>query len=243
VPSGVGVGYLITGFGADSELIRLSNLPHDVFYFEEQTISNCYTLLDAVETFAADNNGVYPSDVGVDTTPSGQTVTDLLPGGHLLTNPYTLAATEPVNGVAVNPGETGYSPAHGGGIKASCIITGYGRYWPIISLSPLSWEDLIVKTSAYVARKVVEDFASENNGGYPNDVDTDVSLAGNTVIDLLVDGLRIWNPYTEQRTEPRNGLVTTRGQIGYVAISNGGANEGYIINGWGLFGEVARIEK
>jgi hypothetical protein len=235
------VGYLITGFGADGELIRLSNLPHDIFYFEEQTIANCYTVLDAVEAFAADNNGIYPSNVDVHINALGKTVLDYL--GGLLVNPYTLLAQEPVNGVAAFPGQTGYSPIIGGSRPVGCWITGYGRYSPLIAVAPLSREDQSVKSSAYDVWKAVEDFAAENNGGYPNDVDAHLSLSGNTVIDLLRNGLQGWNPYTEQHTEPRNGLVKTRGQVGYIPISNGGANEGYIINGWGLFAEVVRLEK
>ena len=236
------VGYFITGFGAAGELVSLSNLPRDVFFFEDQTIANCYAVLAAVEAFVADNNGVYPSNVSGDTNLLGNQVTDYLPGSSLLTNPYTLAATEPIDGFASSPGQTAYFPISGPGGPVSCWVTGFGRHDLIIIIGPMTPEDIHVKASAYWIMKAVEDFAAESSGVYPNDVDTDVSLSGNTVIDLLWGG-RKRNPYTEEATEPRNGLVTTRGQIGYVSVSNGGANEGYIINGWGLFGEVVRLEK
>ena len=45
--------------------------------------ANCEIVREAVEEFATRNNGVYASDVGVDETPDGDTVVDLLPGGLL----------------------------------------------------------------------------------------------------------------------------------------------------------------
>jgi hypothetical protein len=55
-----------------------------------------------------------------------------------------------------------------------------------------------------------------------------------------------WNPYTDQHTEPRNGLVSERGQIGYAHVTEtrrGRHNEGYVINDWGALGEVIRFEE
>ena len=240
VPPYVTVGYLITGYGADGEVISLSNLPRDMFYLEDQTIANCYTVLEAVEAFASENNGVYPTDIGADTTPSGKTVTDLLPGGRLLVNPYTLAATEPTNGSAAVPGGTGYLSIYAAGYAVGCRITAWGTETQIIEIAPLSLPDFVTKKTAHSVRRAVEDFAAENDGVYPYDVDTDTSLLCNTVIDLL-NGSRILNSYTDQRTEPRNGYVTTRGQVGYVRVF--GSNIVYVINAWGLFGEVERLVK
>ena len=89
--------------------------------------SNCHTTQLAAEDFAVQNDGVYAADVDVDPTPSGQTITDMLPGGALLENPFTKAATEPVNAAAANPGESGYVPIAQNGVNVGYTITGCGK--------------------------------------------------------------------------------------------------------------------
>ncbi len=104
---------------------------------EAQVIANCYLVQQAVEAFAAENGGVYPDNVDVDATPSGQSVIDLLPGGLELENPFTNAFTEPVNSAALMPGATGYVPdRQGGTVNDSYQITGYGAESLIITLAP-----------------------------------------------------------------------------------------------------------
>jgi hypothetical protein len=126
--------YTITGFGAESLIVELSNIPA----LEDSVRANCYRLRDAVEEFAARNDGIYPSDTDVDTTPFGETVVDFLPGGHLMENPFTRMATEPVNMSACNPGETGHQaiygthPVHGPGVCVGYCITGAGRRGTVI---------------------------------------------------------------------------------------------------------------
>jgi prepilin-type N-terminal cleavage/methylation domain-containing protein len=89
--------------------------------------SNCHTVQLAAEDFAVQNDGVYAADVDADVTPSNQTITDMLPGGALLDNPFTKAATEPVNGAAANPGESGYAPIAQNGVNVGYTITGVGK--------------------------------------------------------------------------------------------------------------------
>jgi len=89
--------------------------------------SNCHTTQLAAEDFAVQNDGVYAADVDVDATPAGQTITDMLPGGALLENPFTKAATEPVNAGAANPGESGYVPIAQNGVNVGYTITGCGK--------------------------------------------------------------------------------------------------------------------
>lgn len=89
--------------------------------------SNCHTVQLAAEDFAVQNDGVYASDVDNDTTPAGQTIIAMLPGGALLENPFTKAATEPVNGAAANPGETGYDPIVQDNVNVGYTITGVGK--------------------------------------------------------------------------------------------------------------------
>ena len=89
--------------------------------------SNCHTTQLAAEDFAVQNDGVYAADVDADATPAGQTITAMLPGGALLDNPFTKAATEPVNGAAANAGETGYVPIAQNGVNVGYTITGVGK--------------------------------------------------------------------------------------------------------------------
>ena len=77
---------------------------------EASVKSNCHTVQIAAEDFAVQNSGLYALDVSTDTTPSGSTIVDLLPKGTHLVNPFSQAATEPVDGAAANAGETGYLP-------------------------------------------------------------------------------------------------------------------------------------
>jgi type IV pilus assembly protein PilA len=94
---------------------------------EASVKSNCHTVQLAAEDFAVQNDGVYSDDVGTDTTPSGDTITDMLPGGALLENPFTKAATEPVDGAAANPGECGYVPVVLNAVNIGYSVTGVGK--------------------------------------------------------------------------------------------------------------------
>jgi len=94
---------------------------------EASVKSNCHTVQLAAEDFAVQSDGVYSDDVGTDTTPSGDTITDMLPGGALLENPFTKAATEPVDGAAANPGECGYVPEVLNAVNIGYTITGVGK--------------------------------------------------------------------------------------------------------------------
>ena len=95
--------------------------------------SNCHTVQLAAEDFAVQNDGVYADDIGVDATPGGDTITDMLPGGALLENPFTKAATEPVDQAAANPGETGYVDVKGANnVPIGYTITGAGKAGNVI---------------------------------------------------------------------------------------------------------------
>ena len=60
----------------------------------------------------------------------------MLPQSTNLANPFTRALTEPVDGAAGNPGETGYEPAFdGAGTPEGYIITGYGQTTVVARLS------------------------------------------------------------------------------------------------------------
>jgi len=100
--------------------------------------SNCHTVQIAAEDFSLQNDGVYAIDVDVDAASSGETLEDLLPRGGLLVNPFTKAATEPVNGAADDPGETGYEPIVSDGVCVGYNITGVGRIAGSVVLALMS---------------------------------------------------------------------------------------------------------
>lgn len=103
---------------------------------EASVKSNCHTVQLAAEDFSVQNDGVYAANLA-DALPSGDDMMDLLPGGGALPNPFTKAATEPVDGAAANPGETGYVPVDpdGDGVNDGYSITGFGREATIITLT------------------------------------------------------------------------------------------------------------
>jgi len=102
---------------------------------EASTKSNCHTVQLAAEDFAVQNNGVYAANIGVDTTPAGDTMTALLPGGALLSNPFTKGVTEPVDVTAASEGQTGYVPIVQALSNVGYTITGYGKAAVVITLS------------------------------------------------------------------------------------------------------------
>jgi type IV pilus assembly protein PilA len=92
--------------------------------------SNCHTTQLAAEDFSVQNDGVYSTDTNGDTTPSGTTIQGLLPGGNLLNNPFTHAATEPQDGNGLGiAGATGYLglDVDGDGTIDGYQIEGYGK--------------------------------------------------------------------------------------------------------------------
>ena len=94
---------------------------------EASVKSNCHTVQLAAEDFAVQNNGVYAANIGVETAPNGDTITQMLPGGVLLENPFTKASTEPVDAAAATAGQTGYVPVALSGVNIGYSITGCGK--------------------------------------------------------------------------------------------------------------------
>ncbi|MBI4720637.1 MAG: prepilin-type N-terminal cleavage/methylation domain-containing protein [Chitinivibrionia bacterium] len=98
--------------------------------------SNCHTVQLAVEDWAVQSDGLYPTNVDVDVTPVGETVVDILPQSALLENPFTRAVTEPVNGAAATPGQTGYVVVPDAqGVNSSYDITGFGQQILVLTLT------------------------------------------------------------------------------------------------------------
>jgi len=101
---------------------------------EASTKSNCHTVQLAAEDFGVRNDGVYAADTN-DALGNGDTMIDLLPGGALLTNPFTKQDTEPVDQTAAQPGETGYVVVTQNNTNVGYTITGYGKEDLIITLT------------------------------------------------------------------------------------------------------------
>jgi type II secretory pathway pseudopilin PulG len=94
---------------------------------EASVKSNCHTVQLAAEDYAVQNNGLYSGVVA--------NLVPMLPGGLALANPFTKAATEPVNGAAATSGQTGYVPIAQGGVNVGYTITGFGKTALVITLS------------------------------------------------------------------------------------------------------------
>jgi Tfp pilus assembly protein PilE len=78
---------------------------------EASVKANMHTVQLAMEDFAVHTLGIYPDDAA-STTPSGQTLEDLCPGGAYPENPFTHAATVVSwDADPVNPGTIGINPA------------------------------------------------------------------------------------------------------------------------------------
>jgi hypothetical protein len=240
---GLRMGYRIRGFGEESQVLELTNIGT----VEEATIRyNCYTLMEAVEEFAADNGGVYPEDLFADEDMSGETVEDLLPRGRAPLNPYTGGDDGLVNHTAVRPGQTGYARMTGrysswnsaSGTETDnydpvYVISGFSTHGHefIISSGRTTPVEAIVISHCRTVQLAVEEFASRNGGIYPGNTGCDSSWYGDTVIDFLPGRALLENPTTGAATEPVDGAAATSGQVGFIPVCLNGMNVGYVITG------------
>jgi len=104
---------------------------------EASVKSNCHTVQLAAEDFSVRNDGVYAADLSDQTVSApNETIIDMLPAGANLLNPFTRAATEPVDGAAANPGESGYEVVvDASNTNVGYTITGYGKSANVITLT------------------------------------------------------------------------------------------------------------
>ncbi len=94
---------------------------------ESEVQSNAHSVQLALESFSANNEGVY-STVAGDVTP-------FLPGAALMRNSFTGQMTEPRFGqAAANPGEVGVQPVVQNGIVVGYTITAWGKDGKILTL-------------------------------------------------------------------------------------------------------------
>ena len=214
-------------------------------------LANCESVQQAAETFASENNGIYPLSISSQSL-EGNTLLDLLPGGERLTNPITRNSTEPVDLTAVTPGQTGYRPYlawDGQSWEAEgYVVTGYGESERIVTLSHGCPDSILVLEeqvidNCYTLRAAVEVFATENGGLYPKDVDSDLSEAGqHTVQNLLPGGAWLVNPMTQTGSEPVNSQAAVPGETGYEPLFETLQPQGYHITGFGQSQIIIVIE-
>jgi hypothetical protein len=206
----------------------------------QQVVDNSRVLRDAVEAFAAQNDGWYPTNL-VDVNVAGNTVVDLLPGGQMLENPFTGERTSPVEGVAQNPGDVGYTCLwvarnddrvwEGRNIDGYRIIgvgqsvetrlieirrSAQGGSEEILGDSGPALEDNVLVNCTIVA-SAAEAFAAGNGGAYPSSLD-DTDQGGNTLVDLLPAASRLVNPQTGLNTEPVDWEPMGLGSTAYSAL-------------------------
>src|SRR5512134_1668378 len=87
--------------------------------------SNSHAVQVAAEDFSVQNDGVYAANLA-DVIPTGETIIDMLPHDQRLLNPFTRVRTEPIDGAATIPGETGYEPVVDAlGQNVGYVITGH----------------------------------------------------------------------------------------------------------------------
>jgi len=83
-----------------------------------------------------------------------------------------------------------------------------------------------VKGSAHTVQLAAEDFAVRNDGIY--------SDAGADLLALLPGGVLLDNAFSGAASEPRWAAAGAAiGQVGIVAVAQGGVNVGYTITGYG----------
>ena len=105
----------------------------------------------------------------------------------------------------------------------------------------LSPEEAQVIANCEAVRDAAEAFAAENGGRYPNSVDLDQSLAGNTLLDLLPGSTHLVNPFTGDATEPVDGTDSgRRGETSYAPLSSG---TGYVVTGYGNTFRIYHFQK
>lgn len=86
---------------------------------ESRVKHNCKTTALVAEDFAVQNDALYPAAVAQ--------LQPMLPGGANLENPFTKAATEPVDGAVPAEGETAYEVINANGVAVGYVIRGGGR--------------------------------------------------------------------------------------------------------------------
>jgi len=101
-----------------------------------------------------------------------------------------------------------------------------------------------VRLNCLLTKQAVEEFAAQNGGVYPENVDSDRILDGKTVVDLLPRAHALANPYTGVEGSPVNHSATLPGEIGYALVHEYRPHDGrYIPPGYVITGFVNDIRQ
>ncbi len=111
------------------------------------------------------------------------------------------------------------------------LTAGCGKDNTPVFVEP-SKDDLVI-ANCYTVQQAVEAFAAGNGGEYPVNIAVQPNLDGNTVLDLLPNGVYLTNPYTNVATEPTVGYGGWLGETAYSVTLVGLVPLNYIITGWG----------
>jgi hypothetical protein len=116
-------------------------------------------------------------------------------------------------------------------------ITGSAQGSEFIEMAT-SPQEAMMRLNCALLKQAVEEFAAQNGGVYPENVDSDRTFEGKNVIDLLPRTHTLENPYTGVRGSPVNHSATLQGEIGYAMVHeyNPGHGRyippGYVITGF-----------
>ncbi len=206
---------------------------------------NSITLLEAVELFAIDNYGVYPVNADSDTTITGKVLTDYLPGGERLLNPFTGLKDQPLDSMPSSSGEISYYKDHRIVNREDYtydyylnvyFIKGYGTNSIIAEYDNIEETEVLVVEDCLELQRAVEAWCDEHSEGtYPYDC-IDVNDIGNTIVDYLPDGQFMKNRFNMFRAEPSycQSSAATTGTIGYSIKILNSIPVGYTITAVGL---------
>ena len=97
------------------------------------------------------------------------------------------------------------------------------------------------KSNCHTLQLAAENFAVSNGGFYAGTTVEALPSTGESILDMLPGGQPFENAWTQNRTEPIDGVPATPGQIGYRPIAPGGVNIGYTIEGFGRLAIVLTL--
>jgi len=185
---------------------------------DQQTVANCKTIRDALETYAATHNGTY-GEWNADWSEA--------PVDHF-DNVYS-GEYEPSGLRALAPGQMGIEEYACGGTVYGYRITGYGKDRMLITLESLDnvpadvrYKHDVTIANAYLVLDAAKRFAQTNDGVFSTDIAGDRNKDGKILQQLLPNGNLLINPFEGVNTEPQDGLgLAVPGAIGY-----GGADSG-----------------
>ncbi len=202
-------------------------------------VAQCRLLEDAVEAFAATNDGEYPQNLDTDTLETGESVLDLMTAGGGYVNPYTDEETVPVNGQATGPGSIGYEPVVVEETIFGYTITGFGEETVEVELSNLAApEDALVLANCRAAVQKLQELVEEIlDDPYTSSYTELYPLDENSSDRVTLKGGWLYrtsylNPFTND-SELILRTAEEPGETGYVSIIRDGRIAEYVVTGRG----------